>query len=51
MEYHLVTKFSRQMSGDQAIKRFKYAVKYANTPIVKKPLKNILKFLINMLIL
>ncbi|MCM1180024.1 MAG: hypothetical protein NC347_07190 [Clostridium sp.] len=45
LEYHLVTKFSRQMSGDQAIKRFKYAVKYANTPIVKKPLKNPKKYI------
>lgn len=39
LEYHLVKRFSRQMSGDQAIKRFVDASKYANTPIVKKPIK------------
>lgn len=40
LEYHLVKRFSRQMSGDQAIKRFLNAAKYANTPIVKKPIKS-----------
>lgn len=36
LEFHLVKQYSRQMSGDLAIKRFRYAAKYARTPFVKK---------------
>jgi hypothetical protein len=36
LEYHLVKQYSRQMSGDVAIKRFREASRYANTPFVKK---------------
>jgi hypothetical protein len=36
LEYHLVKQYSRQISGDIAIKRFRDASKYANTPFIKK---------------
>lgn len=36
LEYHVIKQYSRQMSGDIAIKRFLDASKYANVPYVKK---------------
>jgi len=36
LEYHLVKQYSRHMSGDYAIERFKAASQFANTPKVKK---------------
>lgn len=36
LEYHLVKQFSRHMSGDMAIKRYKRSISYYKTPIVKK---------------
>lgn len=36
LEYHLMKQYSRQMSGDMAIKRFRMQSRYANTPFVKK---------------
>lgn len=36
LEYHLIKQYSREISGDVAIKRFLDASKYANTPFVKK---------------
>lgn len=45
LEYHLVRQYSRQMSGDIAIKRFKDASRYAYTPFVKKPIKFAKKYI------
>lgn len=36
LEYHLVKQYSRHISGDVAIKRFKESIGYYKTPIVKK---------------
>lgn len=36
LEYHLIKQYSRHISGDAAIKRFKESIKYYKTPIVKK---------------
>lgn len=36
LEYHLMKQYSRQMSGDYAIKRFLDASRFAKTPYVKK---------------
>lgn len=36
LEYHLTKKYSRHISGDAAIKRFKESIKYYKTPMVKK---------------
>lgn len=36
LEYHLIRNYSRQMSGDIAVKRFLDASRYADVPFVKK---------------
>ena len=36
LEYHLMKQYSRQISGDIAIKRFRMQSRFANTPFVKK---------------
>lgn len=36
LEYHLVKQYSRHISGDAAIVRFKKAITYYKTPVVKK---------------
>lgn len=36
LEYHLLKKYARHISGDAAIHRFKQYIKYYDTPIVKK---------------
>lgn len=36
LEYHLVTRYSREISGDVAIKRFRESAKFAYVPFVKK---------------
>lgn len=37
LEYHLMKQYAKNISGDAAIKRFLYAAKYINTPLIHKP--------------
>lgn len=37
LEYHLMKRYAKNISGDAAIKRFLYAANYINTPLIHKP--------------
>lgn len=37
LEYHVMKDFSKNLSGDAAIKRFLYAANYIKTPLIHKP--------------